>query len=103
MNKRFVFFAVVVNCLFSLHAENIEFADRKNVGLLLEPLNRYESLLLNSTAETAHYIRKELGAPSVLGILWDLFHANIEDPVFPTDDFPLIHHISSQTGHSCFS
>ena len=71
----------------------IEYADRKNVGLLLEPLNRYESLLLNSTAETAHYIRKELGAPSVLGILWDLFHANIEDPVFPTDDFPLIHHI----------
>lgn len=36
MNKRFVFFAVVVNCLFSLHAENIEFADRNVKDLCVQ-------------------------------------------------------------------
>ncbi len=71
----------------------IEYAASKNVGLLLEPLNRYESLLLNSTEETAYYIRKELGDPPVMGILWDLFHANIEDRAFPEENLGIIHHI----------
>lgn len=48
------------------------------VRLALEPLNRYETELLNTTAEALELI-ETIGAENI-GILFDSFHANIEEP-----------------------
>jgi sugar phosphate isomerase/epimerase len=48
------------------------------VKLALEPLNRYESRLVNTVAEALAIIDR-VGAEN-LGILFDTFHANIEEP-----------------------
>lgn len=47
------------------------------VRLALEPLNRYESRLVNTVAEALDVI-EEVGADN-LGILFDTFHTNIEE------------------------
>lgn len=52
-------------------------ASAGDVALALEPLNRYESQLLNTVAETLETIDR-VGAEN-LGILYDTFHANIEE------------------------
>ncbi len=57
----------------------IDYADKKGVTLCLEAINRYETALLNSAESTVDFIANELGNPDCVGILWDLFHANIED------------------------
>lgn len=59
----------------------LEAAERHRVVILLEIINRYETALLNTTAQTVEFIR-QLGSPDCLKILWDVFHANIEDPDF---------------------
>lgn len=43
----------------------------------LEPLNRFETYFLNTTADAVK-LCDEIGHPNV-GILWDTFHANIEE------------------------
>jgi len=48
-----------------------------NVEVCIEPLNRFETYFLNTT-EDAVKLCAEIGHPSV-GILWDTFHANIEE------------------------
>jgi len=50
------------------------------VRLAFEPLNRYETRLVNTVAEALDVVEK-VGARN-LGILFDTFHANIEEPVF---------------------
>lgn len=57
----------------------IDYADKKGVTLILEAINRYETALLNSAEATLDFIENGLGNPACVGILWDLFHANIED------------------------
>lgn len=57
----------------------IEYADKKGVILLLEAINRYETALLNSAEADMDFIVNDLGNPDCVGVLWDLFHANIED------------------------
>jgi len=52
-------------------------ASEKGVPLLYEPLNRYESNLLNTLADTADFL-KTLATDNVK-ILADLFHMNIEE------------------------
>ena len=47
------------------------------VSLAIEPLNRFETFFLN-TAEDAALLAEEVGHPNV-GILYDTFHANIEE------------------------
>jgi len=47
------------------------------VTIALEPLNRYESRLLNTVAETLEVV-EAVGADNV-GLLFDTFHANIEE------------------------
>ena len=47
------------------------------VNLCIEPLNRFETYFLN-TAKDAHLLCQEIAHPRV-GILWDSFHANIEE------------------------
>lgn len=51
------------------------------VTIALEPLNRYESRLLNSI-ECAMALIEDIDAPN-LGVLFDTFHANIEEVSIP--------------------
>ncbi len=51
------------------------------VNLCLEPLNRFETYFLNTTADAVR-LCTETGHPHV-GILWDTFHANIEEKSLP--------------------
>ena len=55
-----------------------EYAAKKNIRLNLEPINRYECKLLNSAADTYDFL-STIGNPENVGILFDTFHANIED------------------------
>lgn len=48
-----------------------------SVDLALEPLNRYESQLLNTVNETLAMLER-VGAENI-GVLFDTFHANIEE------------------------
>ncbi|MFC2108632.1 TIM barrel protein [Candidatus Bipolaricaulota bacterium] len=54
---------------------------RSSVCLALEPLNRYESRLLNSIDSTMTLV-ENIGAGN-LGVLFDTFHANIEERSIP--------------------
>jgi D-psicose/D-tagatose/L-ribulose 3-epimerase len=47
------------------------------VHVALEPLNRFETYFLNTTADAVQ-LCAEIAHPNV-GILWDTFHANIEE------------------------
>jgi sugar phosphate isomerase/epimerase len=53
-------------------------ARAQNVRLVLEPINRYETDLINTAADALDVIT-QVGADN-LGILFDTFHANIEEP-----------------------
>lgn len=53
-------------------------AARAGVRLAVEPINRYETTLVNTVAEGLELIGR-VGA-SNLGLLFDTFHANIEEP-----------------------
>ena len=56
-------------------------AKAAGLGCALEPLNRFEAHLLNTVEQSIHYA-KRVGDPD-FGILYDTFHANIEekDPI----------------------
>jgi D-psicose/D-tagatose/L-ribulose 3-epimerase len=55
--------------------------ERHDVTLAIEPLNRFETFFLN-TAEDAAALCDAVGHPRV-GILFDTFHANIEEKSIP--------------------
>jgi sugar phosphate isomerase/epimerase len=57
------------------------YADARGQVLLYEPLNRYETNLLNRVTDAASFL-DTLGAPPVR-LLADLFHLNIEEPSIP--------------------
>lgn len=50
---------------------------RYNVQLAIEPLNRFETYFLNTTSD-AVALCAEIAHPNI-GILWDTFHANVEE------------------------
>ena len=50
---------------------------QNNMTLAIEPLNRFETFFLNTAADAAA-LCEEVGHPNV-GILFDTFHANIEE------------------------
>lgn len=58
----------------------IDYAQQKQVKLILETINRYETALFNTVESCMEFIEKDLGNPSCVGVHWDVFHANIEDP-----------------------
>ena len=60
----------------------VEEADKKGVVLVLEAINRYETALLNTAESVCDFIENGLGNPECVKVLWDLFHANIEDADF---------------------
>lgn len=57
--------------------EYLEYAEKKNVVLLIEPINRYEINLINTLQEGIRLI-EELGMDN-LKLLPDTFHMNIEE------------------------
>lgn len=60
----------------------IQYAEDRNVKIILEAINRYETTLFTSAESTMRFIEQELGGAECMGIHWDLFHANIEDADF---------------------
>lgn len=58
-----------------------EFAARNGVALGVEPLNRYETYFLNTAAD-ALALCNEVSLPNV-GVLFDTYHANIEEKSLP--------------------
>jgi len=54
-----------------------ETLEEHNVSLAIEPLNRFETFFLN-TADDATLLAEQVGHPKV-GVLYDTFHANIEE------------------------
>jgi sugar phosphate isomerase/epimerase len=55
----------------------ISIAEKANVILVLEPVNRYETNFINSVEQAATYL-KAFDSESI-GLMPDLFHMNIED------------------------
>jgi sugar phosphate isomerase/epimerase len=66
--------ALTVDALREACAE----AAKSGVRLALEPINRYETTLVNTVAQGLELIDR-VGADN-LGLLFDTFHANIEEP-----------------------
>jgi len=64
-----------------VHRQAAELAAETNLALAVEYLNRFECYFLNTMADAADYVR--LVDHANFGILYDTFHANIEekDPV----------------------
>ncbi|MCK4293998.1 MAG: sugar phosphate isomerase/epimerase [Planctomycetes bacterium] len=64
-----------------VHSKAAEVAAAANLPLSVEFLNRFECYFLNTMADAADYV-KRVNHPNV-GVLYDTFHANIEeqDPV----------------------
>ncbi len=60
----------------------IEYALKRNVALQIEPINKAETSMLNSTNDVLAFL-KELGDPENVGILYDTFHSNLEDGSMP--------------------
>ena len=65
----------------SVHKDAAAYAARHNIKLSVEPLNRFECYVLNTVADSADVVR-QVSEPNY-GLLYDTFHANIEekDPV----------------------
>ncbi len=59
--------------------EAAAYGREKGIVINLEPINRYECRLINSTKE-GYDLLGEMGYPENIGILYDTFHSNIEDP-----------------------
>jgi D-psicose/D-tagatose/L-ribulose 3-epimerase len=64
-----------------VHKDAAAYAARHNIKLSVEPLNRFECYVLNTVADSADVVRR-VNEPNY-GLLYDTFHANIEekDPV----------------------
>ena len=59
--------------------EACNYAASKDIQIVLEPINRYETDIINTVAEAITFI-KETGCKN-LKILLDTFHMNIEEPI----------------------
>ena len=64
-----------------VHRKAAELANKVNLALAVEYLNRFECYFLNTMADTAKYVQR-VDRPN-FGILYNTFHANVEekDPV----------------------
>jgi sugar phosphate isomerase/epimerase len=79
-------------------AKAADYALKKGVTLNIEPINRYECALINSS-EAAFELIMEIGNPTSVGILYDTFHSNIED----ADIFKALTVIGSKISHVHFA
>ncbi|MFC3525581.1 TIM barrel protein [Marinococcus halophilus] len=69
------------------------YAEERNVALVIEPLNRYESCIIN-TGWQALLLVKEIGHPFVTTML-DTFHMNIEESSMEAP----FHHLGPALSH----
>lgn len=74
------------------------YASDKGIAINLEPINRYECRLINSTKDGYELLR-DMGFPENVGILYDTFHSNIEDP----DMFDAIRTYGNRISHVHFA
>jgi sugar phosphate isomerase/epimerase len=58
------------------------YAREAGVALQIEAIGRSETSFLNSTAECLAFL-KRMGEPEALGLLFDTYHANLEDGDMP--------------------
>lgn len=58
------------------------YAEMNQITILLEGINRYETSLLNSSSDVMEFIENELKGTASANVLWDVFHANLEDADF---------------------
>lgn len=67
--------------IVEVHKLAARYAARARIKLAVEPLNRFECYALNTVADAAEIVRR-VDEPNY-GVLYDTFHANIEekDPV----------------------
>lgn len=72
-NERSLRFSYFKNSIL----EVADYAYKKNISILIEPLNRYECDFFNRLDEVLSFIR-DVNRPS-LGVLLDTFHMNIEE------------------------
>ncbi len=70
--------AQAMEWLIAALAECCADADKSGVRLALEPINRYETTLINTVSQGLELLDR-VGAPN-LGLLADTFHMNIEEP-----------------------
>ncbi len=65
----------------SVHQEAADYANKFNIKLSVEPLNRFECYFLNTGQDASDYV--DMVDRDNFGYLYDTFHANIEekDPV----------------------
>ena len=73
-------------------------AQKKGVTLLIEPMNRYETTFINNASEAVQFLAL-MDNPINLQILWDTFHANIEE----TDFTHPINKMGKSLGHVHFA
>lgn len=77
-------------------------AERRGIALALEAVNRYETYLYNTLADTRDAVRR-IGSP-VLGVHGDTYHMNIEEEGFRSpvldvgDDLTYLHMSESHRG-----
>lgn len=55
-------------------------AAQENVRLVIEPINRYETDIINNVEEGLRFIKDAGLPPETVGLLPDTFHMNIEEP-----------------------
>ena len=72
--------AALLTELHGNYEELVDYAGERNVQIALEPLNRYETSLFNTTAQLADFI--EPFDTHVLGLNLDTYHMNIEERTF---------------------
>ena len=63
------------------YKEIAKMAEDKGVSIAIEPLNRFETYFLNTAADASKFVQ-EINHPSI-GILFDTFHANLEEKDVP--------------------
>ena len=56
----------------------VELAEKSDVMLQIEPINRSETTFLHTTREAMRFLHA-LGDPGRVGILYDTYHSNLED------------------------
>lgn len=78
--------------LTSSMLEVLELAEKHEVNILIEPINRYETDLINTVPEAIKWI-KDLGSERLF-ILADTFHMNIEERnIFESLRLAVAHHL----------
>ncbi len=63
--------------LVAVHKRAAQYAAKRDIKLSIEPLNRFECYVLNTVEDSASIVQR-VGAENY-GLLYDTFHANIEE------------------------